>query len=259
MKVLQLNTQYPRGSTGRISMGIHDVCREENIECITAYRYEEATHYEDTMLASSWLDCHVHNRLAWITGLQGCFSFFRTLGFLKKVKKWQPDLIQLQNLHGSYLNWPLLFRYLKKSNIQVVWTLHDCLSMTGRCPYFTMSGCEKWKTGCHHCPVIHDFPSAWIDLTRFMWKKKKKWLTGVPKMQLVTPSVWLSKIVPESYMKEYPVRVIYNGIDLEVFKPTESDFREKHNIGDRKLLLFVASVWEKRKGLNAVLRFADLP
>lgn len=192
MRVLQMNTVYPGGSTGRISQGIHEICLQEGIECRTAYRFAEGKEWPDTMLTTSWFDCHAHNRLAWITGLQGFFSYFHTLGFLRRVKKWQPDLIHLHNIHGSYLNWGLLFRHLKKCGIPVVWTLHDCLSMTGRCPYFTMSGCEKWKTGCEHCPVIHEFPSASVDLTRFVWKRKRKWFTGVPDLHLITPSRWLA-------------------------------------------------------------------
>lgn len=260
MRILQINTFYGRTSTGRIAQGIHDACREAGMECLTAYRFPEGGKtYEDTIYTTDWLDGHVHNRLAWWSGLQGFFSPLHTALFLRKAKRFRPDVIQLHNIHGSYLCWPLLFRYLKKAGVPVVWTLHDCLSMTGRCPFFTHSACEHWKTGCHDCPQIHEFPAALADLTRFVWKRKRRWFTGVPSLTLVTPSRWLAGIVPSSYMGEYPVRVIPNGIDTEVFRPAESDVRERYGIGEKKMLLFVANVWEERKGLSAVARFAENP
>ena len=52
-----------------------------------------------------------------------------------------------------------------------------------------------------------------------MWKLKKKWFTGIENMTIVTPSQWLADLVKQSYLKDYDVRVINNGIDLDVFKP----------------------------------------
>lgn len=70
-------------------------------------------------------------------------------------------------------------------------------------------------------------------------------------MTIITPSQWLADLVKQSFLKEYPVKVIHNGIDLSVFKPTPSDFREKHQIGEKKkILLGVAFGWGARKGLD---------
>ena len=127
MKVLQVNTVYGVGSTGKIAKEIHDLCIEKNIECLNAFRYQEKRRQSlpDTVAVSSWLDCHIHNRIARYTMLQGVFSYFKTASFIKKVKQYSPDIIHLHNLHGSYINHRLLFRYIKKNNVRVIWTLHE--------------------------------------------------------------------------------------------------------------------------------------
>ena len=140
--------------------------------------------------------------------------------------------------------------------MRVVWTLHDCWAMTGQCPHFAMIKCDKWKTGCHHCPQYRQYPQSYVDRTKTMWKFKKKWFTGVRNMTIVTPSHWLAELVKESFLKEYPVRVIHNGIDLSVFRPTESDFREKYHCENKHLVLGVAFDWGQRKGLDVFIELA---
>lgn len=136
----------------------------------------------------------------------------------------------------------------------MIWTLHDCWSFTGHCPYFDIAHCDKWKTGCHNCPQYREYPQSLFDNSKFMWKLKKKWFTGVENMTIVTPSQWLADLVKQSYLKDYPVKVINNGIDLSVFKPADSDFREKYHISaDKEILLGVAFGWGKRKGLDVFL------
>ena len=82
-----------------------------------------------------------------------------------------------------------------------------------------------------------------------MWKKKKEWFTGVKDLTIVTPSEWLADLVKKSFLSEYPIKVINNGIDLNIFKPTQSDFRDAHGI-EGLMLLGVAFGWGKRKGLD---------
>lgn len=138
-----------------------------------------------------------------------------------------------------------------------MWTLHDCWSFTGQCPHFTMEKCDKWRSGCGGCSQIRSYPDAFVDRTRFMWRKKQSWFTGVPQMTLVTPSQWLAGLVKQSFLREYPVEVIPNGIDLSVFKPRISSFRERYHISASKnILLGVAFGWGERKGLDVFLELA---
>lgn len=249
------------GSTGNIMLQIAETAKRTGAETLVCYprsRSNAKKQSHGDLLIGNRISRNVHLKLSQLTGLNGMFSVFSTLAFLRKVDKWQPDIIHLHNLHNCYINLPLLFRFLKRKHIAVVWTLHDCWAMTGKCPHFSMVKCERWKTGCFHCPQRKGYPEAMVDQSRLMWKLKKKWFTGVENMTIVTPSQWLANLVKQSYLKDYPVRVINNGIDLNVFKPIQSGFREKHCIpADKPILLGVAFGWGKRKGVDVFLRLAE--
>ena len=257
MNIIQINTVFPSGSTGKICKGIVERCRENGIECYVAYahRNEQAGSYE--IEVSSWWDHHVHNRVARMTMGIGQFSYFRTKRFLRRIKKTRPDVLHLHNLHGNYINLRLLFEFIKKEKIAVVWTLHDCWSFTGYCAYYGIVECDKWKTECGDCPNRHSDPVTVLDRSRTMFRKKKKLFCGVERLTVVTPSEWLAGQVRQSYLKDYPVRVINNGIDLSIFKPTDGDFRTKHGIReDEFILLGVANVWDRRKGLETFVELS---
>ena len=254
MRVLQINTVYPNGSTGKIAKGIKELCDTNEIECKIAYRYREKNaNIEDSYTVSSWLDCHMHNFLSRTTMLQGCFSYFKTLSFLKKVKIFSPDIIHLHNIHGSYINHSLLFRFIKKYNINVVWTLHDCWALTGGCPHFDIAECNKWQKLCEECPSRG---KQILDTSKFMHKKKKSWFSGVANMHFAANSKWTASQMKKSFLKDYPVSVIYNGIDLDIFKPTPSDFRKKYGLEGKYILLGVSFGWNKTKGIDVFVELS---
>lgn len=176
-----------------------------------------------------------------------------TKKLIKKIEEIDPDVIQLHNIHGYYLNIPILFKYLKKCNKKIVWTLHDCWAFTGHCAYFTMENCDKWKQQCEGCTQKKSYPkSGLISNVKNTFNMKKELFTNIKNLTIVTPSKWLAKLVKQSFLCDYEVEVINNGIDLNVFKPTNTmDVKTKYNIPkDKNIILGVASVWDKRKGLD---------
>ena len=256
--IVQINS-FNFGSTGKIMLQTAQAAEQQGFEVFVCYpqsRDNGKKEVKNSILIGNRYLRNLHLQLAKFTGYNGCFSYFSTINFLRKLKKIKPDVIHLHNLHNCYINLPLLFRYIKKNDIPVVWTLHDCWALTGQCPHFVMADCDKWKTGCHHCPSYKAYPAAHVDRTKTMWRLKKKWFTGVKDLTIVTPSQWLADLVKESYLRDYPVRVIYNGIDLSVFKPTESDFRKKYNCENKKILLGVAFPWRKQKGLDVFIELS---
>lgn len=256
MKILEIN-QVNFGSTGHIMLQIADLATKKGHEVICSfYARRNKDKDKNCIYIGNKVSHNIHKKLYRKTGNNGCYSKISTWNFLRKVKKFDPDLIHIHNLHNCYINLPMLFDYIKKNNKKVVWTLHDCWSFTGQCPYFTAVGCEKWKTGCHDCEQINRYPSCSVDRTEKMWNRKKEWFTGVQNLTIVTPSQWLADLAKQSFLKDYPVKVINNGINLDVFKPTESDFRTKHNLEDKKIILGVASVWEVRKGLDVFIELS---
>ena len=253
MKIVEINT-YNYGSTGNIMLHIAQSAREHGFEVITScpmYRSNLEKQVEDQTFIGDRISLYIHSVLGSATGLTGMFSFLSTVSFLRKLHRNPPSIIHLHNLHNGYINLPYLFFYIKRHHIPVVWTFHDCWPFTGQCPYFELSKCEKWKTGCHDCPSYKAYPATNVDRTKTMWKLKKRWFTGVENLTIVAPSQWLADLVKQSYLKDYPVKVIHNGIDLSVFKPTPSDFRARHHISvDKFVLLGVAFSWGRRKGLD---------
>lgn len=247
------------GSTGNIMLEIAETAENGGYTAAVCYpqsRDNSRKQKEKDFIIGTRFSRNIHLMLAEITGLNGCFSYFSTLKLLKKLDKLKPDIIHLHNLHNCYINLSLLFKYIKKHNIKTVWTLHDCWAFTGHCPHFDMIGCDKWKTGCYSCPQYKEYPKSLFDNSKYMYRLKKKWFTDIKDMTIVTPSEWLASLVKESYLKDYPVKVINNGIDLNVFKPTESDFREKYALENKYIVLGVAFGWGKRKGLDVFIELA---
>lgn len=255
MKYLFINVVAGFGSTGRI---VGDTCRElmaQGNECTLAFGRKQAG-YNDVptvRIGSDW-DCRLHGIQSRLLDDQGFGSRRATRRFLHWVERYDPDVIWLHNLHGYYINLEELFGYLRTCGKQILWTLHDCWSFTGHCAYFEMAGCDKWKQGCHHCPQKGTYPkSILLDGSKRNYEKKKALFTGIPNLTLIVPSQWLQRRVKESFLREYPVEVRYNEVNRAVFKPTPGDFREKHGLTGKKILLGVASVWEERKGLGDLI------
>lgn len=261
MRIVQINGGA-KGSTGKIMMGIAEVARAQGHEVMCASPIT-STNRDDGKNCGyyrigTYSSRRVNVALARITGFNGCFAWVETYKLLKKIDEFKPDIIHLHNLHDSYINLPMLFSYIKKHDIPVVWTLHDCWAFTGQCPHFTMVKCNKWKTGCHDCKQYREYPQSLYDNTKRMWKLKKRCFTGVKNLTIITPSEWLARLVKKSYLKEYPVNVINNGIDLNVFKPTENNYRKQWGITkDQKVILGVSFGWGVKKGLDCFIKLAS--
>jgi glycosyltransferase involved in cell wall biosynthesis len=259
MKILQINTVCGRGSTGRIVLDIHKTLLQMGYESYVAYGRPPAISCPEAIRIGSKLDLYSHVLLTRLFDLHGFGSKRPTIKFLKKVEQIDSDIIHLHNVHGYYINVELLFNYLKESSRPVVWTLHDCWPFTGHCTHFNYVGCEKWKAGCFKCPQKKRYPASYfLDNSEKNYEMKKQLFTGLKRMIIVTPSRWLANLVKESFLKEYPVEVIPNGIDTNLFKPTPGDFRRRYNLEGKFVILGVANVWEERKGLKYFFEFSKL-
>ena len=258
MKVFQINTVL-NGSTGKIARGIYEIVKQSGIEGKIAYSRGPEMDNPDYIKIGSKLGVYIHGVLARIFDSSGLHSRFATKQLIGEIEKFQPDIIHLHNIHGYYLNYKMLLKYIAEKNIKTVYTLHDCWSFTGHCAYFDMAGCEKWRTGCHRCPNKKSYPASLLfDNSKSNYKTKKKHFSNIENLTVVTPSNWLAEMVKQSFLTKADVKVIHNGIDVNVFKPTESQFRQKNKIENRKIILGVASVWEPRKGLPDFLELRKL-
>jgi len=250
------NNNY--GSTGNIMMNISAKARENGFNVITACKNSREGSkfiYDNQIFVGYWLERVISDKLSYITSNKDYYNYFGTKKFLKQLDRIKPDIIHLHNIHGTFINVRLLFEYIKKNNIPVVWTLHDNWSFTGQCATY---GCDKWKTGCGDCPKLHNYPSVlYFDKTKSIWQEKRKWFNGLNNMTFVTPSKWLGNLLSDSFLSNYPKKVINNGIDLTIFKPIENDIREKYNIDkNTHILLGLAGYWNDSKGLDVFIKLA---
>lgn len=258
MKVLQINSVCGIGSTGRIATDLHKILIENGHESYIAYGRDDARGCDTSIRIGNKFDNYMHAVKTRLFDKHGFGSKRATIEFIKNVEMLDPDIIHLHNIHGYYINIELLFDYLKKADKPVVWTLHDCWSFTGHCAYFDYVGCDKWKTGCYDCPEKTSYPaSRLMDNSKDNYQKKKDIFSALKNLTIVTPSEWLAGLVKQSYLREYPVEVINNGIDLNVFKPTQSDFRKRYDLENKFIILGVASTWDRRKGLIHFIRLSE--
>ena len=261
-KLVQINTVC-NGSTGKIMSAIADEAEKQGFKTYNFFgRGNEQKRGRDIKIENK-LSIYLHVFISRL-GFDGRGSYFSTKRLIKKIRRINPNVIHLHNIHGYYLNYKVLFKYLKNDyNGIIVWTLHDCWTFTGHCTHFTMSKCEKWKSECENCIQYKEYPKSFFDKSEIAFKLKKKLFSRLNNCTLVTPSKWLKDLVKQSFMKEYPIHVINNGIDLNIFKqyPKEElgEIYNKYNIPkNKKIILGVANVWSDSKGLYDFIEVSKL-
>jgi glycosyltransferase involved in cell wall biosynthesis len=262
MRIAMINMTCA-GSTGSIMLQIARTARDRGHEVMTfsPVEFSRGKGYTRPQIPGhhiwgSRLEGAVHNYVGVALGLNGLLSRRGTRALVRKLEQFRPDVVHLHNLHRFCVHFPTLMKYLKRNRIPVVWTLHDCWTFTGKCPHFDMVGCQRWKTGCGDCPQLRSYPKAFCDTSKMMYRKKKEWFAGLEDLTLVTPSRWLAELAGQSFLKDKPVRVINNGIDLSVFHPLSGDLRQRYGWEGKHLLLGVAFGWSRRKGLDVFVELA---
>ena len=258
MKVYQVNVVCGTGSTGRIVAGLYDLILQAGGECRIAYGRGSAPEGMNAVRISGTADIYHHALMTRMTDRHGLFSGRATRRLIRDIEAFSPDIIHLHNIHGYYVNYRMLFEFLSRYQRKVIWTLHDCWPFTGHCAYYDYSKCEKWKAECEKCANRKEYPAAWRDASRDNYLAKKSAFLSVKDMTIVTPSEWLRGEIKKSFLQDVPCEEIPNGIDLSVFRPAEETLRESLGISDRKLLLGVANIWEKRKGLEDFIRLRSM-
>jgi len=259
MKYLFINSVYGVRSTGKL---IAKQCRElqeQGHTCLVGYGREKIKDSSvKTIRIGNQLDVLIHGVFSTFFDAHGFCSKRATKRFLQKIDEYAPDVIWLHNLHGYYIHLKTLFDWLKAHpKIKVFWTLHDCWAFTGHCSHFTIAKCDKWKTQCFACPQKKEYPRCLgISRSRQNYQHKKAIFNGVSDLTLITPSKWLADLTRLSFLKDYPVLVKNNKIYTTIFKPVQSDFRERHNLQNKKIILGVAVGWENTKGLPDILEMA---
>ena len=258
--VIRINT-----STGRIMQEIGELARTHGWETYIAYsKGRDGVKPNEAKLipvGTKW-DVVWHGVLTRLFDRHGLASDGATRAFIEEIKRIQPDIIHIHNIHGYFLNYRILFEYLSKANIPVIWTVHDCWLYTGHCYYYSYAGCDQWKSQCEQCPQRRDFPSSWwIDRSKQNFLDKKEAFASMPKelLTIVPVSEWIHGEMKQSFLKDYSFQVIHNGINLENFRiyPTE-EVKKQYGLEGKRIILGVASIWMEEKGWNDFMQLSEL-
>ena len=261
LRYVQLNSFY-NGSTGSIMRGLHAQLSNCGVDSYCFWGRRHATIDGHMQCCATKPEVYLHGAMTRLRDRMGFYSKRDTVRLLKRLDEIDPDVVHLHNIHGYYVNIEMLFAWLAAHRCQVRWTLHDCWALTGHCAHFTYVKCAQWMTHCAYsesCPQPDAYPKTICKSNCARnFEDKRRIFTSVPpeRMTLICPSQWLADLVAKSFLKGYPVEVRHNTIDKAVFKPTPSDFRERYGIGDRFMILGVASPWTERKGLGDFVRLA---
>lgn len=260
MKVLQINAVNKVGSTGRNVYELHKVMLSRGIQSYVAAT-QMSDIEENCLQIGTLIDWKKHGLFSRILGIQGYFSISATKKLVDNIKRIQPDVVHLNNVHANYLNLPRLFKFLSTNNIPTVITLHDCWFYTGKCTHYTNIGCNKWKTGCNCCPQLKKDNTSWFfDKTTKMWNDKKKWYDSIPRLAVIGVSNWITEEAHHSILQNAKIiKKIYNWINLDVFKPIETEkIKKELNVLGKTVILGVASEWDDRKGLDKFIELGKV-
>lgn len=253
--LLQINVSANWGSTGKIAEAIGISAIEHGWKSYIAYRQYSNPSKSNLIKVGTHIDHYLHYFENRIFDREGLASRWNTRLFIKRIQNIKPDVIHLHNIHDHWLNYRLLFEYLNQTDIKVVWTFHDCWPFTGHCFHFVTKNCDRWKTMCHDCPLQHEYPKTLIDRSTKNFELKKKMFGGNKNLSIVACSEWLGNFVKNSFFKDNPLTIIYNGIDLKVFQPT----LPKKSFEDGKVrILAVSNVWNKEKGIDDIFKLRDV-
>lgn len=255
MKILMINSVFGIRSTGRICSDLVNELEKNGHEVKVGYGRcivpKEIKH--KAIKISSKLSVLFHAFIARIFDCDGFGSYFCTKKFLNKVRKFNPSLIILHNLHGYYINVPLLIKYINNYQKKVLFVLHDFWPFTGHSGLCDQISCEKWKEECYDCKLKKLYPKSFFDFSTRNYHLKMKMFNSINNIHFISPSYWLKEKFKESFLSKKEITVIPNGIDDSKFFYCSSNLKTKLNLTNKIILLGCQSSWNQSKGLNDFL------
>lgn len=257
MKILQIDVNYGKSSTGKIVESIHKLNIEDGIESYVFYGRGKKRREKNIFKFGYDFETLLHALLTRLTGLTGFFSYFSTRRLIKAISRIKPNVIHIHELHAYFINIGTFMKFIKKNKFNTVWTFHCEFMYTGKCGHSLE--CNKWMSECGKCPLKKEYPkSLFFDFTKFMFNYKKKLFDDFDNLVIVSPSLWLQNRVRKSFLSNKNVVLINNGINLKDFGyKNPKELITKHKIENHNVVLAVApNIMSKNKGGRFVLNLA---
>ncbi|WP_195516687.1 glycosyltransferase [Enterococcus dispar] len=252
MKILFLNSVVSYGSTGKIVRDLYDIFKNNGYECKIAFGRGEDIEGYSTFRIGNKVDVYRHVLRTRLTDTHALGSKKSTMEFINFLEKYRPDIINIHNIHGYYINLEVLCNYLSEKNIKIVWTLHDGWIFSGHSAHPALSDIGDPIFNNTTYKQRFEYPSSFVDNSTANYMMKKKAIENLKNIVFVTPSKWLKSIAKKSFLRDYEIKVLNNGINLEEFFPI-------NNVKSAKtVLLGVASIWSESKGIKIFNQLSEM-
>ncbi len=243
MKILQVNSVYRKGSTGKIVYDIHTELQRQGIDSVVCYgRGEKCCEPNVYKVCPEWYS-KLNNLWSRITGLMYGGLYFSTHSLIKIIEREKPDIVHLHCINGYFVNIYKIVKYLNLHHIKTVLSLHAEFMHTANCGH--SFECEKWKTGCGHCQRFRqETKSFLIDGTHRSWTLMQEAFDSFGDRLIVTSvSPWLENRARQSPILSNARHVtVLNGLDTNVFRLYgKDDCRKQFSMPLDKKIVFHAT------------------
>lgn len=225
-----------RDSTGKIAVGLQRYLLDQGRDTILCHGREPnpgTPHY----LIDKKIEVYWHYFMEMLTGQRCNWSRNATRRLVKFLEDNKVDGVFLINLHGFYCNEKILYDYLVRKNIRVVYIMADESAIWGNCVYL-FPGCKQYEQQCKECPRL---------------KKRQRFLFGEGSSRAMQikkgayPNMRASFVAPEFVIKEASISPLMQGlrmeivdeaIDVTIAKPRDTfQLRKQLGISDEKVVL----------------------
>lgn len=262
IKLMQINSVYDVGSTGRICRDIDQFIGDE-YEVTTAFSWSSECEPKNGYAFGGEIDRKLHALMSRVSGLQGYWSILSTQKLINHIDKIKPDIVHLHNLHSNNINLNVLLNYLARIDVAVFLTLHDCWFYTGKCTHYTNAECNRWMNQCGDCPKLDkDIPSWFFDFTKKMLEDKENALKKINNLNVIGVSNWIANEARKSILSRAKnIVVLYNWINLSIYRPASNRSILFDKYGLKQGVNYVgsvASIWGADKGLNRIIDVARM-
>lgn len=259
-KILQISIEVNSGSVGRIAENIGIKVLEEGWESYITFARNHLPSKSKTIKIGNKFDIYWHGLNTRLFDSHCLHSKSATRKLIDEIIRIKPDIIHLHHIHGYYINMNLLFNYIRQTNTPIVWTFHDCWSYTGHCTHYSAVKCYKWETECNCCIQKQVYPATLFwDRSRKNFQTKKELFLSIDNLTIVCVSKWLQNEVKRSFFKDVDNRLIYNGVNTNIFKPLDNinDIKLHYGLNNKYIILGVSSPWTIKKGYADFLKISQ--
>ena len=242
MKILIVDVYASTHSTGKITTMQYRYLKQMGHNVRVCYRgiREPKMDNPDYVPIAGKLEPGLGRLAAWIT---------RRL--IRFTQSFHPDIVQLNILHGYYINSNQYITYLKENKYKVCYAMLDEYAYMGKCPF--SFDCTQFLTGCKgNCPAKKNYPKSWFfDRSKFIFEAKRKAYEGFKDIVFTGPGWVVSRAKSSALLKGFRIENLDEPVDFKgTFYPRETEcLREKLGIPkSNKVIVTVAQLSDPRKG-----------